>query len=137
VGVIVRRGGQILLIRRKNVHGDGTWSTPGGHLDPGEAPADCAVREVREETGIDIQGVRFVGVTNDVFEAENRHYITLWFEAQYLSGTASVVAEHEISEVQWCLSTSLPANLFLSLRHLVDGESLGGDAFGSETGRPR
>ena len=130
VGVLVRRGNELLLVLRRNVHGDGTWSTPGGHLEFGEAPEDCAVREVREEAGVEIEGVRFLGVTNDVFEAEGRHYITVWMEASYLSGTASVVAEHEIAEVMWCERDSLPANLFLSLRHLVDGQGYGVDSGG-------
>jgi 8-oxo-dGTP diphosphatase len=127
VGVVVRRGSEVLLIRRKNVHGDGTWSTPGGHLDAGESPEDCGAREVLEETGVEIQGVRFLGVTNDVFESEGRHYITLWMEAEYLAGTASVVADHEMSEICWCPSHALPSNLFLSLRHLVDGRTYGID----------
>ena len=127
VGVVVRRGSEVLLMRRKNVHGHGTWSTPGGHLDAGESPEDCGVREVLEETGVEVQGVRFLGVTNDVFETEQRHYITLWLEAEYLSGTACVAAEHEMSEICWCPSDALPSNLFLPLRHLVDGQTFGID----------
>ena len=42
-------------------------------------------------------------------------------------GTASIVAEHEMSEVCWCPSDNLPSNLFLSLRHLVDGRTYGID----------
>lgn len=68
VGVVIRRGGQLLLQRRLNVHGEGTWSTPGGHLDFGESPVDCAVREAAEETGLRIASPRFLGVTNDVFD---------------------------------------------------------------------
>jgi 8-oxo-dGTP diphosphatase len=135
VGVLVRRGSDVLLVLRRNVHGDGTWSTPGGHLDFGEAPEDCAVREVREETGIEIDGVRYIGVTNDVFEVEGRHYITVWMQAAYLSGSASVVAEHEIADLMWCRYDSLPSNLFLSLRHLVEGRGYGVDLGGE--GWPR
>ena len=121
VGIVIRRSGDVLLLRRKNVHGDGTWSTPGGHLEAGESPGACAVRETREETGIEVRNVRFLGVTNDVFEAEARHYVTLWMEAEYHSGTARVLADHEMSEVRWFPSGALPPDLFLSLRHLLDG----------------
>lgn len=132
VGVVVRRGSEVLLLRRKGAHGDGTWSTPGGHLEAGEAPEECAAREVREETGVEIQGVRFLGITNDVFEPEGRHYITLWMEAEYRAGTASVLAEHEMSETRWWSADSLPTNLFLSLRHLVDGRGYGIEISGSD-----
>ena len=53
VGVIVTKADRVLLIKRKGVHGQGTWSTPGGHLEYGESPEGCAARETLEETGVD------------------------------------------------------------------------------------
>lgn len=125
VGIVIRRNDEVLLLRRQNVHGDGTWSTPGGHLDPGEKPDDCAVRETCEETGIEVGSVRFLAVTNDVFEEEGRHYVTLWMEGNYVSGTESVAAEDEMSEVAWFKADSLPDNLFLPLQNLIDGRNYG------------
>lgn len=121
VGAIVSRGEQVLLVRRRNVHGAGTWSTPGGHLDFGEAPEECAAREVREETGVEIVDVRFKAITNDVFEAEGKHYITIWMEGRYLSGEPTVCAAYEMSEVGWFSWDALPRPLFLSLRNLLEG----------------
>ena len=78
VAILIHRNRQILLLRRKGVHGAGSWSTPGGHLEFGESPEACAIRETREETGLEIHTVRFVALTNDVFAAEEKHYITIW-----------------------------------------------------------
>ena len=51
--VFVERGpGEVLLIRKKRGHGAGKVNAPGGHVEPGEAPAACARREVREEVGL-------------------------------------------------------------------------------------
>ncbi|MEJ2212237.1 MAG: NUDIX domain-containing protein [Anaerolineae bacterium] len=60
---IVRdEGGRVLLIRR----GDGRgWSLPGGMMEPGECIAGCIEREVWEETGLEIEIVRLVGVYSD------------------------------------------------------------------------
>lgn len=124
VAIIIRRGDDVLLIRRAHVHGAGTWSTPGGHLDPGESPEACAAREGFEETGVEVGNVRFRAITNDVFEFEQRHYITLWMEGDYIRGEPSVRAEHEMSEVCWVKSDSLPGELFLALRNLVAGRCL-------------
>ena len=58
VGVIVTKDDRLLLLERKGVHGQGTWSTPGGHLEYGESPEACAARETKEETGVEIVNVR-------------------------------------------------------------------------------
>ena len=122
VGVIVTRGDRVLLLRRTNVHGSDTWSTPGGHLDFGESPEQCAIREVKEETGVEIGEVEFRAVTNDFFEAEGKHYLTLWFAAEHKSGEASVAAPEEMSDVGWFGWGKLPSPLFLPLQNLLDGK---------------
>ena len=122
VAVIVRRGAEVLLVRRINAHGAGTWAVPGGHLEFGEAPEDCATREVREETGIEVVEVQFRALTNDVFGAEHKHYITVWMEGSWAAGEASVTAPGEASEVAWCRWDALPGPLFLPLQHLVEGD---------------
>jgi len=125
VGCVVRRGSELLLIRRRGAHGEGTWSSPGGNLDFGEEPAVCAARESEEETGVGVGVPRFVGVTNDVFEADGKHYVTLWFETEHVRGEAYVRAENELSEVAWFPEDDLPEPLFLPLRNLLDGRRIG------------
>jgi len=121
VGIIITRNDQVLLLKRKNVHGTGSWSTPGGHLEFGESPEECAIREAKEETDVDITAVKFRAVTNDVFEAEDKHAITLWMESEYLSGEAKVNAAYEMSEVGWFSWGQLPEPLFLPFRNLLAG----------------
>ena len=57
VGVIIIKDGKVLLGKRKNAHGEGSWSFPGGHLEFNEELFDCAKREVLEETGIKIKNL--------------------------------------------------------------------------------
>src|SRR5512135_538670 len=101
VGIIIRRGEQVLLLHRHHAHGAGTWSPPGGHLDFGEAPEECARRETREETGLEVVDVHHLCLTNDIFTAEGKHYITIWMEGRYDKGEAVVNAPEEASEVGW------------------------------------
>lgn len=121
VGVIITRGEEVLLLRRRNVHGSGYWSTPGGYLDFGESPEACALREVKEETGLDITNVTFRAVTNDLFAAEGKHYMTLWMEGAYASGEAVVNAPYESAEVGWFAWDELPEPPFLPFRNLLEG----------------
>ena len=124
VGLVVRRRDELLLVRRAGTHGSGTWSTPGGHLDYGEEPAACAAREAEEETGVSIGPARFTGVTNDIFEDEGKHYITLWFEAEHESGEAAPLASHELDAVGWFHEDGLPEPLFPPLLKLLGGKTL-------------
>ena len=123
VGVIVTKGDRVLLLERKGAHGQGTWSTPGGHLEYGETPEQCAVRETKEETDVDIANVRAIGYTNDVFSSSGLHYITLWMASEYRSGEATVAAPYEASQVGWYSWDTLPCPLFLPLSKLIRGES--------------
>ena len=121
VGVIITRGDEVLLLRRCNVHGHGAWSTPGGHMDFGETPAQCAIREAGEETGLLVSSVRFRALTNDVFEDDAKHYITIWMEASRHVGEPRLMAEYESSEMAWFKWAALPEPLFRPLKNLIEG----------------
>lgn len=122
VGVIVERAGRVLLIQRGGDHGGGTWSTPGGHLEYGETPAACAIREVREEVGVTIADVRCCGLTNDLFPESGKHYITIWMRGTLSAGEPAIRAPAEVTAIAWCAWDALPAPLFLPLQHWVAGE---------------
>lgn len=62
--VVFTAGGRVVLIRRGQPPLSGTWSLPGGVLELGESLTDAIVREVREETGLDVQP----GPLLDLFE---------------------------------------------------------------------
>ncbi|GAC1383062.1 MAG: hypothetical protein NVSMB33_10780 [Ktedonobacteraceae bacterium] len=124
VSVLVKNGGRILLEKRQNTtHGNGTWGPPSGHIEFGEAPEQVAVRETQEETGISISDMKFRVITNDVFEADHKHYITVWFDANYVSGEPQVKSPQEESEVGWFSWNALPQPLFLPLQNLLDGKT--------------
>ena len=125
VGILIRKAHQVLLVKRKSVHGAGTWSPPGGHLEFGEIPEACAMREAYEETAVTVTDLVFKGITNDIFRESEKHYITLWFEGQYESGEARVNAPYEASEVKWVDWSDLPSPLFLSFQNWLSGQGYG------------
>ena len=62
VGAVIKDGaGRLLLIRRGHEPGKGLWSIPGGRIEPGESDESALVREVREETGLDVTAGRLIG----------------------------------------------------------------------------
>ena len=124
VGCIIVRDGKILLIRRTGSHGSGTWSVPGGHIEFGESPSQTAVRETKEETGIDIEGADLVGITNDVFEEEGKHYVTLWMRSCGVPWGEIVLNERESSDAGWFDPAHLPSPRFIPFDNLLAGRSL-------------
>lgn len=134
VSVLVKHGDRILLVKREHVHQSGSWGAPGGSLEFGETFEERGIREVKEETGVDIQDVKFRVITNDVFEAEQKHFITIWMEANYASGEPKVTAPYEESEVGWFTWDSLPQPLFIPLAHLLNGPTFPSQSTDSKVG---
>lgn len=112
---------QILLGLRKSLHGLGTWCPPGGHMEFGESNEDAAVREAKEETGLEInpQDVSLAGVTNDFYQESNKHYITLHLASHKYSGTPSVMEPEKCECWQWFDLDCLPENMMLSARNFL------------------
>ncbi len=117
VGCIVVRDGKLLLVRNQR----GFWSTPGGHLDFGETPEDCAAREAFEETGIRVTNVEFVAITNDVIADIGKHYLTVWMRGDADGTSAEIGDVAEIQELGWFSPQELPDHLHLYFRNLLEG----------------
>jgi 8-oxo-dGTP pyrophosphatase MutT (NUDIX family) len=110
------------LIARLDRRGRLLWSLPKGHVEAGESPADAAVREVAEETGITGRVVAPLGTIDFWFVADGRrvhktvHHYLLLAEAGELSD-----ADVEVAAVQWVPIDDLPARLaYADERRLVD-----------------
>ncbi|MFA7653946.1 MAG: NUDIX domain-containing protein [Candidatus Magasanikbacteria bacterium] len=113
VAVFIVKDKKILMLKRIGAHGADTWSVPGGHLEYGEEPEDAAAREAMEEVGIKITNIRRSVYTNDIFEKENKHYITLFFIAEIESGEPKILEPDRTEEIGWFEWGNLPQPLFL------------------------
>ncbi|WP_083936294.1 NUDIX hydrolase [Nocardiopsis ganjiahuensis] len=92
-GVVVRPAdGRVLVIKRSD---DGRWVPPGGVLELGETPEECAVREVREETGVEVKPLRLTGVYKNM----KLGVVSLAFFCEPVGGQAQ--ASSEAMAVAW------------------------------------
>lgn len=80
VGIVCVREGEVLLIRRGNAPMRGRWAIPGGRVEPGETPAEAALRELREETGVT---AALLGVIEDFATGP---YLITEFAARWIAG---------------------------------------------------
>ena len=105
VGVVVLCPDQssVLLIKRGKPPEQGRWSLPGGGQELGETLADCARREVLEETGVTIRLAGVITAVDSIkYDARNRvrfHYSIVDFAALWIDGTP--VAGDDVTEVLW------------------------------------
>ena len=100
IGVLVLRDGKTLLHKRKRAHGAGEYASPGGHLEYMEGFEECARREVREESGIEIANVRFQYLSN-ITVWEPRHYVHIGLAADWKSGEPQVLEPEKCESWGW------------------------------------
>jgi len=101
--VVTDDAGRILMIHRTD---NGNWAIPGGAMDLGESLVDCAVRETREETGIECEVTGLVGVYTDpkhvilyTSDGEVRQEFSVVFTARPIGGTPTPSSESR--SVEW------------------------------------
>ncbi len=120
VGVFVLKDNKVLFQQRKGSIGEYTFCPPGGHLEFGESFEACAKRETKEECGLDVEFVKLGPTTNDFFENENKHYVTVFVICKYISGVPKVCEPDKCVDWIWVDWKDLPKPLFLPIQNLVD-----------------
>jgi len=111
IGVVVWHEGRVLLVRRARPPRQGEWGLPGGLQELGEGVFEAARREVREETGLDIDILGIADVV-DLIERDNlgrvRYHYTL-IDVAAAAKTHEAVAASDAAEVVWADPDSLDA----------------------------
>lgn len=117
---------QVLLVKREDFE---VWTLPGGAIDPGESVSDAAIRETREEAGLDVHLTRLVGIYSRPKLA--RHIVV--FAAQPVGGVMRPQAG-EVIEVRFFATNALPADLIWWYRQpILDAISgIGGSSVWSQ-----
>lgn len=120
---ILNRENEVLLLHRRGNHGAGTWSAPGGHLEYGESFEECAEREAKEEAGIEVSDLEFIGVRNDIFQEERKHSVTLSMRTKQYLGEPKIMEPEVFDDIRWFPLDALPKPLFPSMERFLQGNS--------------
>ena len=107
VGVMILKDGKVLLTKRKGSHGAGELSFPGGHLEYMESFEDCAIRETREECGLEIKNIRFSYLTN-LKKYAPKHYVHIGMIAEWASGEPQTLEPEKAEGWNWYDLNELP-----------------------------
>ncbi len=127
-GIMILKNNKVLLGKRHSdaakagseLHGEGTWTMPGGKLYFKEELEDGACREVLEETGIKIakEKLEMISVTNNI--AEDAHFVTIGFLYKDTVGEPKVMEPDEITEWGWFNLKNLPSPIFSPSKQILD-----------------
>jgi 8-oxo-dGTP diphosphatase len=103
VGAVIVEANRVLLVRRINPPLQGEWSIPGGLVETGETTRDAVVREVLEETGLQVEVTALVEVFERILRDEQSrveyHYVLLDYACRIVSGKAQ--ASSDVDQVCW------------------------------------
>ncbi len=125
-GVMLFRNNKILLGRRHDdpekassqLNGAGKWTMPGGKLDFGETFEEGAKREVKEETGIELNTAKVICVNND--KVETAHFVTIGLFSEDFNGEPKVMEPDEITEWQWFDLDNLPSPIYFPSAEILE-----------------
>ncbi len=115
VGGIIEKEGKILLVQEKQEKCYGKWNIPAGHLDYNESLSEGAIREIKEETGCDVELTGIANVANRILEDDIFVYIT--FTTKLLNEDIKINPE-EILDVKWFEINDILNNMDNELRNL-------------------
>lgn len=126
VGVMIMKDGKILLGKRhqdpnkadSELHGEGTWTMPGGKLEYGESFEDGAIREVKEETNLSLKDIKVICFNNDMNEFA--HFVTIGLFSDDFSGEVKIMEPDEIIEWQWFNFNDLPSPIYFPSAKIIE-----------------
>jgi mutator protein MutT len=103
VGAIIIREGEVLLEKRKNEPGKGKWSVPGGLVELGESVEQTVTREVKEETGLEVEKPEHIDVVDNIIRDESGrvkyHFVIIDYFMKLKGGTLKAASDAE--ELKW------------------------------------
>jgi 8-oxo-dGTP diphosphatase len=99
----------VLIVRRGRPPSHGLYTLPGGGVELGETLEQAVIREVREETGLDIEPLALAGyrqvIMRDTYGKIERHFVILPFAARWIAG--DILLNEELAEADWRLPSEL------------------------------
>jgi len=110
---------RVLLTLRKHPPEAGCWSIVGGKVDFLETLTACAIREAREEAGVEVQLIRLLCVTDHVLPAEGQHWVAPAYLGRLVRGEARNCEPDKAEDVRWFALADVPGNLTMTARNAI------------------
>lgn len=125
IGVLIINDNKILLGHRVHkakdtggIYEPDSWCLPGGKQDYEETIFECAIRETKEETNLDISNLEVFNAMDDI--QPNKHFVTIQVIAKSFSGECKVMEIDKMDEWKWFDINQLPENVYSPSKKFID-----------------
>jgi ADP-ribose pyrophosphatase len=111
--LIINDNNEVLLLKRttQTRNEAGFWSKPGGGVELGEKIEDAVKREIKEELGVEIELINFLGFTDHILKLENQHWIAFNYLAKIKGGKPENLEPGKHEEIKWFSLNNLPEKI--------------------------
>lgn len=113
----------ILIVKNKGSHSS-YYTLPGGAVEKGETLEDAAIREVKEETGLNVELDGVFAVSEAFFEEQEHHAIFFTFKGRIIGGEIDIAFPEEIEEVIWMDAKIARKYAYIPEKHFTSVESI-------------
>ena len=126
IGIMLLKDGKVLLGKRNedpvkassDLHGEGTWTMPGGKLHFGESFEEGAKRELMEEIAIKVGKMKVISISNEI--VSDAHYVCIGLLCEDFEGEPKVMEPEEIVEWKWFPLDELPSPIFPPSKKIIE-----------------
>lgn len=113
---IVNRNNEVLLQKRAVLPEKGYWSLIGGRLEMFETLEDAVIREVKEETDLDIEIIKLLGICDHIIENEKSHWIATSYLCKIKNGEPKIMEPDKAEDMKWFKIDNLPEKLTITTK---------------------
>lgn len=125
IGVVIVKNNKVLLGHRVStsldtggIYEPDSWTCPGGKQEYEETILECAKRETKEETNLNVNDLVILGALDDI--SKDRHYVTITVLASSFTGELKVMEKDKIDKWEWFSLDNLPDNLYSPSKKSID-----------------
>jgi 8-oxo-dGTP diphosphatase len=120
--MIVKSDNLVLMGLRHGSHGADEWCFPGGGLELGETLEQAAIREVKEETDLQVDNLELIAVADELkyLKSDAKHYVVIGFKADYQGDQVVLREPNKFKTWQWFDLNDLPENIFEGTKQVIE-----------------
>lgn len=117
VGAFILNENNELLLQKRAVPAEKDhWCIPGGRLEMFETLEYAVIREVKEETDLDIKVIRLMGVCDHIIQDENAHWVAMSYLCKIEKGNPKIMEPDKASDMKWFALNELPDKLTITTK---------------------